>query len=142
MPAEIQRELFREFAQAEASTATRSGGMGLGLVICRRLATLMGGDVRMESAPGIGTTLYLTVPLKTADLDDMEAGALQSVGTAAVLPKRQRPSREVAEREGSVLLLAEDHPINRRSPAVVGTVGLWNVDFLTVRLRDWKATGN
>ena len=60
---ERQRELFQEFVQADASTAAQSGGTGLGLVICRRLASLMGGDVRMESAPGRGTTMYLDVRL-------------------------------------------------------------------------------
>ena len=111
---EKQRELFQEFAQADASTAARSGGTGLGLVICRRLATLMGGDVTMASAPGEGTTLYMTVPLPIADPGDIEVGADAALGGAPLLLKRPKPSRDVAEREGSVLLLVEDHPINRR----------------------------
>jgi signal transduction histidine kinase/CheY-like chemotaxis protein/HPt (histidine-containing phosphotransfer) domain-containing protein len=110
---ERQRELFQEFVQADASTAARSGGTGLGLVICRRLASLMGGDVRMESAPGRGTTMFLDVQLPIADPSDVE-GAGAALGGGALLRKRARPAREVAEREGSVLLLAEDHPINRR----------------------------
>jgi signal transduction histidine kinase/CheY-like chemotaxis protein len=116
IPVEKQRVLFQEFAQADATTAARSGGTGLGLVICRRLATLMGGDVRMQSTPGHGTTLCLTLPLPVADPAVVEAGG--SLGAAlegrTPLGKRRRPSREVAEREGSVVLLAEDHPINRR----------------------------
>ncbi|MDQ4133216.1 MAG: ATP-binding protein [Actinomycetota bacterium] len=104
---EKQRELFQDFVQADPSTAARSGGTGLGLVICRRLAALMGGDVSMESAPGRGTTLYLSVPLPIADPDDVQAGP-------GLLLRRAKPSREVAEQEGSVVLLAEDHPINRR----------------------------
>ena len=111
---ERQRELFQEFVQADASTAARSGGTGLGLVICRRLGTLMGGEVTMDSAPGRGTTLYLTVPLPVADPSDLEALAGAALGVAPVLHKRPKPSREVAEQEGSVVLLAEDHPINRR----------------------------
>ncbi len=111
---EKQRELFQEFAQADSSTASRSGGTGLGLVICRRLAVLMGGDVRMESSVGQGTTLYLTVRLPVADPHDLDAGAVTALGGAPVLPKRSKPSRDVAEREGSIVLLAEDHPINRR----------------------------
>ena len=71
-----QRELFQEYVQADASTASRSGGTGLGLVICRRLGTLMGGEVAMDSAPGRGTTLYLTVPLPIADPSEVEAGGL------------------------------------------------------------------
>jgi signal transduction histidine kinase/CheY-like chemotaxis protein/HPt (histidine-containing phosphotransfer) domain-containing protein len=112
IPVEKQRELFQEFAQADATTAARSGGTGLGLVICRRLATLMGGDVRMQSTPDHGTTLCLTLPLPVADPAMVEAGA--SMGSDLPLEKRQRPSRVLAEREGSVVLLAEDHPINRR----------------------------
>lgn len=111
---EKQRELFREFAQADASTAARSGGTGLGLVICRRLASLMGGDVTMESAPSRGTTLRLNVPLAIAEPDDVEAVDGVALGGAPLLLRRALPSREVAEREGSLLLLAEDHPINRR----------------------------
>jgi signal transduction histidine kinase/CheY-like chemotaxis protein/HPt (histidine-containing phosphotransfer) domain-containing protein len=111
---ERQRELFQEFAQGDLSTASRSGGTGLGLVICRRLATLMGGDVTMESAPGQGTTLRLTVPLLVANPDDVAAEDGVGLGGAALLLRREQPSREVAEREGSLLLLAEDHPINRR----------------------------
>ena len=111
---ERQRELFQEFVQADASTAARSGGTGLGLVICRRLAALMGGDVRMDSVPGEGTTMYLEVCLPVADVAEVEAAAGAAMGGNATLLKRPRPTREAAEREGSVVLLAEDHPINRR----------------------------
>ena len=116
IPREKQRELFQEFAQAGATTAARSGGTGLGLVICRRLATLMGGDVRMQSTPDHGTTLWLTLPLPVADPAIVEAGTSLAVGLESATPlgKRRRPSRDVAEREGSVVLLAEDHPVNRR----------------------------
>ncbi len=47
--------LFQPFVQAEASTARRYGGAGLGLTICRHLAHMMGGDIRLTSAPGFGT---------------------------------------------------------------------------------------
>ena len=111
---ERQQELFQEFVQADASTAARSGGTGLGLVICRRLGTLMGGEVTMDSAPGRGTTLSLSVPLPIADPSELQALTGAALGIAPVLHKRPKPSREVAEQEGSVVLLAEDHPINRR----------------------------
>jgi signal transduction histidine kinase/CheY-like chemotaxis protein len=108
---EQQRGLFAEFAQAEPSTTQRFGGTGLGLVICRRLATLMGGDVAMESELGRGTTLRLVVPLPVGD-------------PAAVVPEatfssrrfqagRPVPSREEAIRERSLVLVAEDHSVNR-----------------------------
>jgi signal transduction histidine kinase/CheY-like chemotaxis protein/HPt (histidine-containing phosphotransfer) domain-containing protein len=111
VPVEQQRRLFGEFAQAQASTAQRFGGTGLGLLICKRLALLMHGDVTMESEPGTGTTMRLTVPLPVGDPAAIDpATAL----TPAKQPTtRVKPSRAQAEREGSLLLLAEDHPVNR-----------------------------
>ena len=103
-----QRLLFEEFAQAQASTR-RADGTGLGLVICRRLAVLMGGDVTMSSRPGKGTTIRLTVPLPVGD-----PAAVEAAPTVATAPaSRPKPSRQEAEREGSLLLLADDHPVNR-----------------------------
>ncbi|NIP79356.1 MAG: two-component sensor histidine kinase, partial [Gemmatimonadetes bacterium] len=47
--------LFEAFSQAEASTTRKYGGTGLGLVISRRFARMMGGDITVQSAPDEGT---------------------------------------------------------------------------------------
>jgi signal transduction histidine kinase/CheY-like chemotaxis protein/HPt (histidine-containing phosphotransfer) domain-containing protein len=111
VPLTQQERLFEEFSQAEASTAQRFGGTGLGLVICKRLALLMGGDVTMESEPGTGTTMRLTLPLPVGDPAGIDAASAPAAGSLPT--SRPKPSREQAEREGSLLLLAEDHPVNR-----------------------------
>ena len=104
-----QRQLFEEFAQAQPSTARRVDGTGLGLVICKRLAVLMGGDVTMSSSLGKGTTIRLIVPLPVGD-----PAAVETAPPVATTPaSRPKPSRQEAEREGSLLLLADDHPVNR-----------------------------
>jgi signal transduction histidine kinase/HPt (histidine-containing phosphotransfer) domain-containing protein/FixJ family two-component response regulator len=111
--AERQRELFSDFAQAEASTAQRFGGTGLGLAICRRLAELMGGELTMQSAAGRGTTMRLTVSLAVGDAAAEEAVAAAQGAADARVATRPKPGREQAQREGSLLLVAEDHAVNR-----------------------------
>jgi len=59
--AEAMGRLFQSFSQVDASTTRRFGGTGLGLVISRRLAELMGGRMWVESEPGRGSTFSFTV---------------------------------------------------------------------------------
>jgi signal transduction histidine kinase/CheY-like chemotaxis protein/HPt (histidine-containing phosphotransfer) domain-containing protein len=113
---EQQRRLFEEFAQAESSTSRRFGGTGLGLVISKRLAVLMGGDVTMQSTVGKGTTMRLRLELAVGDPDEIEHGLLPATGFGggpALPASRPMPTREQALREGSLLLVVEDHPVNR-----------------------------
>ncbi|MDQ2701635.1 MAG: ATP-binding protein [Pseudomonadota bacterium] len=107
-----QARLFHPFAQADADTTRRFGGTGLGLVISRELAQLMGGEVTMESVPGVGTTLRLVVELPRAPLSEVVPEPV-AAGIAADIALRSLPSVEEAERERSLVLLVDDHPTNR-----------------------------
>jgi two-component system sensor histidine kinase EvgS len=103
-------QLFQEFQQADSAAGQRGGGTGLGLVICRHLAALMGGAVSMDSQLGVGSTLRLTIPLPVADPSQVA----DTGGPGGGCARRAKPTRAAAEAEGSVVLLAEDHPVNRQ----------------------------
>ncbi len=106
-----RRRLFQPFTQVGSDSARMHGGTGLGLSISQRLAQLMGGRIDVKSEPGVGTTMNFLVPLAVARPEAL-AAALPAEAEPFV-EARAAPSVAEAEREGSLLLLVDDHPINR-----------------------------
>ena len=106
LSAEQLARLFQPFVQADSSTTRQFGGTGLGLSIVQRLAQAMGGDVAIESAPGVGSTFTVTLTLHAAPADSPLKALLKPVA---------RTSASAAGRldEGPRVLVVEDHPVNR-----------------------------
>jgi signal transduction histidine kinase len=100
MSPEARTRLFGAFEQADATTAHRFGGTGLGLNITRRLAKLMGGDVTVESQAGAGSTFTLSFRCQVPTVDAPSASRGHDVSTP--LPSNLK------------ILLVEDHPVNRK----------------------------
>jgi CheY-like chemotaxis protein len=75
IPEHLQARLFTAYAQADPSIRRLYGGSGLGLTICRRLAGLMGGEVRLHSREGEGTRFEVSVVLEKARARKAEGGA-------------------------------------------------------------------
>lgn len=94
--------LFKPFSQADASMSRKFGGTGLGLVICKRLAKLMDGEIDVSSHEGSGTTFRVRVWLALSDPADLPAAAL---------PADENTLR-VCYRDARVLLV-DDQVFNR-----------------------------
>lgn len=102
IPAATLAHLFSPFSQADASTARRHGGTGLGLFITRELARGMGGDLVAASTPGVGSRFTLTLPLREPDASNLPSDDHEL--QAAELPQ---------EFIGRRALVVEDDEVNR-----------------------------
>jgi PAS domain S-box-containing protein len=122
IPPALRRRLFRRFQQADAGTARRHGGSGLGLMICRRLVGLMGGQIGVESEPGAGSVFRFDLPLRPAAPD--------APAPAPATPAEHPARRLAGDAPFARLLLAEDSEASQLVAAAILRKAGYEVDLV------------
>jgi PAS domain S-box-containing protein len=104
-----QQKLFKNYSQAEISTARVSGGTGLGLAIVKNISKLMGGSIGVKSSYGNGSTFWFSVSLKIADpqIDRHQPAAVSSSSdsSSSCIVQNEKPLS---------ILIAEDDLVNQK----------------------------
>jgi PAS domain S-box-containing protein len=105
IPPQIQESLFQAFTQADASTARKYGGTGLGLNISRQLVEKMGGRMGVESVENEGSTFWFTVLFAKADEDQVDEVRNATKSGGGTMTRRRAKDLRI--------LLVEDNMVNQ-----------------------------
>ncbi len=99
VPEALQKHIFEPFTQADSSLTRRHGGTGIGLAVCKKIVTALGGVIGMRSAEGIGSLFWFQIAMQPVN-----RAAAPATETASVPPAARKPR----------ILIVEDNLVNQK----------------------------
>jgi CheY-like chemotaxis protein len=111
IPKNLQDSIFSPFTQADTSTTRKFGGTGLGLTICRRLVSMFGGTIWLDSEPGLGSQFHFTG--RFGAVEQPERADLNDDGVLGLLERPHAATQSFRKSEGLDILVAEDNSVNQ-----------------------------
>jgi two-component system sensor histidine kinase ChiS len=117
IPEEKLELIFASFEQADGSIARKYGGVGLGLAVTKELVQLHGGDIRVESAVGVGSRFHVTLPIARGKVErepQAEISRVRESLTLPVIPEEPLVKSDIlVPPEGAFkILIVDDEPVN------------------------------
>ena len=113
MTPEAKAKIFQPFSQADTSITRRFGGTGLGLAICKELSEKMGGELSVESTPGVGSIFNLTI-----DIGDISGVEMLDKHKAKLRAKQESTFGQVIDLPPMHVLIVDDGETNRQLVSV------------------------
>ena len=130
---EDQDRIFESFQQADNSLSREHEGTGLGVTISRELIRIMGGELKLQSAPGQGSRFWFSLTLRAIEQEEFPPSRKTEASTERKIIPFERPVEVVEEEVPSLdILVAEDNAVNRK----VTTMILENAGFQVHMVND------